>query len=105
MARVISADQFSTITEMRDVVESFNYAQWNAAQNAEFERAERRRAKSIEDLAKEQRKREQLMAEYARLKELYVKTGMDRRLKKSTRQQRLDDIIEAMINIEDLVCI
>lgn len=108
MGQLIRVDECGTVLSVKFAPLQNDYAAWNARQEKLYDdriREERRLARSKEQLAKEQQKRAALMAEYTVLKKTYFKTLNDRRLKKSTRTARLDDIIEAMLNIEEIVCL
>jgi hypothetical protein len=105
MGRLISMDECSTVVSMKRIMAEFDYEAFNAQQNAFYEQHERRMVKDVSDAIRRQKKLVALKAEYVELKEAYHKTANDRRLKESTRKQRLDDIIEAMINVEDLLCV
>lgn len=105
MGRLITMDENSTVVDMQRAAMEFDYAAFNAQQNAFFEQHERRMVKDTQDAIKRQQKLIALKAEYAALKEAYFKTLNDRRLKQSTRESRCDDIVNAMITIEDILCI
>lgn len=105
MGRLITTDAFCNITQLRETVETFNYEAWNAEQNALLDKQERYIARTNKQLIAHQQKLIALKAEYAALKEAYFKTLNDRRLKQSTRESRCDDIVNAMITIEDILCI
>ncbi len=92
------------VSRQRQLVQ-FDYEAFNAQQCALADKEERYRVRQHEQLVKQQKRRAQLMEEYEQLKQKYIKTGCDRRLKKSTREARLDAIVEAMLNVEELLCV
>jgi hypothetical protein len=105
MGRLISMNESSTVIMMKQAVMEFNYEAFNAQQNAFYEQQERHMVKDASDAIKRQKKLITLKAEYATLKEVYFKTLNDCRLKQSTREARCEDIVNAMITIEDILCI
>ena len=101
----IMVDSSLTVVNKWEHTEMFDYEAFNAKAAFEHDKLIQTNLKAKEDAAKRQKKNEELKQEYSRLKELYMKTLNDKRLRKDTRQSRLDDIIESMINIEELLCI
>ena len=105
MGYKIVVDSNLTVVNKREYTESFDYAAFNAKAAFEHDKLVQISLKAKEDAAKRQKRIIELKQEYRRLKELYIKTLNDKRLRRDTRKSRLDDIIESMINIEELLCI